>query len=94
LNKEFLVQNHDFIPRRRGLASCELIAGDSHIRIDLRHEMMGRSRPCFDTFYRLLLLLLLRVMLQEYGAECFRPVSFKRVCCTCSHASQRAGQLC
>ena len=69
----------------------KIVCDDSDIRIELRHEMMGRSRPCFNTCYRLLLLL---VMLQEYGAVCFRPVSFKRVCCICSHASQRAGQLC
>jgi hypothetical protein len=46
----------------------KIVCDDSDIRIELRHEMMGRSRPCFNTFYRLLLLL---VMLQEYGAVCF-----------------------
>lgn len=69
----------------------KIVNDDSDIRIELRQEMMGRSRPCFSTFFRLLLLL---VMLQEYGAVCFRPFSFKRVCCICSHVSQRAGQLC
>ena len=67
----------------------KIVCDDSDIRVELRHDMIGRSRPCLSTFYGLLLL---PVMLQEFGTVCFRRFSFKRVSCICSHASQRAGQ--